>query len=259
MLREDVHRATLEMRERSMKVGVLQTKFEVLVNKVKRGAETDEDGGEHSQAYYVVKAAQEREDAQRRGDELDAAIRVSEEIVALEATLRQLTAQNDSFRTANRPVDEKDGDALATRAALRERLETAKEKLRFRREEERAPRRSCAGATRKCKGCTRRLARSTTRWTLEREAGESGALARHSAAAEETHTELMAAQDAYRTAKGLPLDGDVLGPEELDMRCEELREGTRVVVSELKAVAAEHPELATLLASYGVKLPGVEA
>ena len=41
------------------------------------------------------------------------------------------------------------------------------------------------------------------------------------------------------------------------MRCEELREGTRVVVSELKAVAAEHPELATLLASYGVKLPGV--
>ena len=77
--------------------------------------------------------------------------------------------------------------------------------------------------------------------------------------AEETHTELMAAQDAYRTAKGLPLDGDVLGPEELDMRCEELREGTRVVVSELKAVAAEHPELATLLASYGVKLPGVEA
>ena len=39
MLREDVHRATLEMRERSMKVGVLQTKFEVLVNKVKRGAD----------------------------------------------------------------------------------------------------------------------------------------------------------------------------------------------------------------------------
>ena len=93
---------------------------------------------------------------------------------------------------------------------------------------------------------------------LEREAGESETRLRDVARrAEETHTELMAAQDAYRAAKGLPLDGDVLGPEELDMRCEELREGTRVVVSELKAVAAEHPELATLLASYGVKLPGV--
>ena len=138
MLREDVHRATLEMRERSMKVGKLQTKFEVLVNKVKRhGMEGDENGGEHSQAYYVVKAAQEREEMQRRGDELDASIRKSEkEIVALEATLRQLTAQNDSFRVANRPVDERDGDALATRAALREKLETAKEKLRFHREEE---------------------------------------------------------------------------------------------------------------------------
>ena len=29
-----------------------------------------------------------------------------------------------------------------------------------------------------------------------------------------------------------------------------------VVISELKAVAAEHPELSALLASYGVKLPG---
>ena len=77
MLREDVHRATLEMRERSMKVGVLQTKFAVLVNKVKRsdtlgeGADAENGGEARSQAYYVVKAAQEREDAQRRGDELD--------------------------------------------------------------------------------------------------------------------------------------------------------------------------------------------
>ena len=262
MLREDVHRATLEMRERSMKVGVLQTKFEVLVNKVKRGAETDEDGGEHSQAYYVVKAAQEREDAQRRGDELDAAIRVSEkEIVALEATLRQLTAQNDSFRTANRPVDEKDGDALATRAALRERLETAKEKLRFRREEEARAEEELRRRDEKVQRLHEEAGEINDALdALEREAGESEARLRDTARrAEETHAELMAAQDAYRTAKGLPLDGDVLGPEELDMRCEELREGTRVVVSELKAVAAEHPELATLLASYGVKLPGVEA
>ena len=263
MLREDVHRATLEMRERSMKVGVLQTKFEVLVNKVKRGAETDEDGGEHSQAYYVVKAAQEREDAQRRGDELDAAIRVSEkEIVALEATLRQLTAQNDSFRTANRPGGrEGRGGALATRAALRERLETAKEKLRFRREEEARAEEELRRRDEKVQRLHEEAGEINDALdALEREAGESEARLRDTASERRRRTRnSWRRRDAYRTAKGLPLDGDVLGPEELDMRCEELREGTRVVVSELKAVAAEHPELATLLASCGVKLPGVEA
>jgi coiled-coil domain-containing protein 39 len=262
MLREDVHRATLEMRERSMKVGKLQTKFEVLVNKVKRhGMDGDENGGEHSQAYYVVKAAQEREEMQRRGDELDASIRKSEkEVVALEATLRQLTAQNDSFRVANRPVDERDGDALATRAALREKLETAKEKLRFHREEESRAEEELRRRDEKVRRLHEEAGEINEELdVLEREAAESEAKLRDTARrAEETHKELMAAQDAYRAAKGLPPDGDQVGPEELDMRCEELREGTRVVVSELKAVAAEHPELATLLASYGVKLPGVE-
>ena len=152
-----------------------------------------------------------------------------------------------------------DGDALAARAALRERLETAKEKLRFRREEEARAEEDLRKRDEKVQRLHEEAGEINDALDeLEREAGESETRLRDVARrAEETHTELMAAQDAYRAAKGLPLDGDVLGPEELDMRCEELREGTRVVVSELKAVAAEHPELATLLASYGVKLPGV--
>ena len=90
---------------------------------------------------------------------------------------------------------------------------------------------------------------------LEKEAAESEARLRDtSRRAEETHKQLLAAQDAYRAAKGLPLDGTEVGPEELEMRCEELREGARAAVSELKVVAAEHPELSTLLASYGVEI-----
>lgn len=96
---------------------------------------------------------------------------------------------------------------------------------------------------------------------LEKEAGESEMRLRDTAQrAETTHGLLLDAQDRYRLKKGSPADESAqgeLGAEELDMRCEELKEGTRVVVSELKQVAAKHPELATLLASYGVKLPGI--
>ena len=259
MLREDVHRTTLELRERSMKVGTLQTRFAVLVNKVKRteGSDAENGSGERSQAYYVIKAAHEREDAQRRGDALDASIRESEkEIAALEATLRHLAAQNHAFRTANRPVDAKDGDALATRATLRERLETAEAELRFRRE---GASRGEAELRRRDER-TRRLREEAGEIdgelvVLEKEAAESEARLRDtSRRAEETHKQLLAAQDAYRAAKGLPLDGTEVGPEELEMRCEELREGARAAVSELKVVAAEHPELSTLLASYGVEI-----
>jgi hypothetical protein len=65
LYREDIHRATLEMKERSLRVGKLQNKFEVLVARVKHDKDS-EDGGEHSQAYYVIKAAQQREDMQRQ-------------------------------------------------------------------------------------------------------------------------------------------------------------------------------------------------
>ena len=266
MIHEDVHRTRLEMRERSMKVNKLQTKFEVLVNKMKRPGVGDEndDGEERSQAYYVVKAAQEREDLQVQGDQLDNTIRTFErEITGLETTLAKLTQQNDSFRVANRPVDEKtDGDELSKRAALQEKLDAAKSKLTIRKDEELRIENELRKRDHNLQALHDEAGEINEELdVLEKEAGESELRLRETALrAEETHKKLLQAQDSYRKQKGLPLDDpDVLGPEELDLRTEELKEGTRVVVSELKQVAAKHPELATLLASYGVKLPGIEA
>ena len=212
MIHEDVHRTRLEMRERSMKVNKLQTKFEVLVNKMKRPGVGDEndDGEERSQAYYVVKAAQEREDLQVQGDQLDNTIRTFErEITGLETTLAKLTQQNDSFRVANRPVDEKtDGDELSKRAALQEKLDAAKSKLTIRKDEELRIENELRKRDHNLQALHDEAGEINEELdVLEKEAGESELRLRETALrAEETHKKLLQAQDSYRKQKGLPLD-----------------------------------------------------
>ena len=55
LIREDVHRITLELKERILKVEKLQNKYECISSK-SRGVDDGEEP--KSQAYYVIKAAQ---------------------------------------------------------------------------------------------------------------------------------------------------------------------------------------------------------
>ena len=60
---------------------------------------------ERSNAYYVIKAAQDKEELQREGDALDANIRKAEkEIRALENTLRVLNGRNEQYRKSFKGV-----------------------------------------------------------------------------------------------------------------------------------------------------------
>ena len=63
-----------ELHERISKIDKLRKRYEILCVSMT----PPEDGEEHSQAYYVIKAAQEREQLQREGDELDGKIRKAE-------------------------------------------------------------------------------------------------------------------------------------------------------------------------------------
>ena len=85
----------------------------------------------HSQAYYVIKAAQEREELQREGDDLDAKIRKAErEIRALENTLGLISDRNESFRKCLLRADDK-SDLSNERALLEKQLSSIFDKSRF--------------------------------------------------------------------------------------------------------------------------------
>ena len=102
-LNEEMHKITMDLREREANVEKLKARFEA----TPRG----EDEG-HSQAYYVIQAAQKREELQRKGDELDQDVRKCErEIRALQTTLDHLNARNVAYRNSFNKVDLKGEDA----------------------------------------------------------------------------------------------------------------------------------------------------
>jgi coiled-coil domain-containing protein 39 len=68
LLKEDCHRVMLELQQRRLRVDRLQSKFDVMSKKHKSVYDEDEP---RSQAYYVIKNAQEREELQKSGDVLD--------------------------------------------------------------------------------------------------------------------------------------------------------------------------------------------
>lgn len=111
---EERHSATTELRDRVGKVEKLKRRYEILMTQF-----APEDGEEdHSQAFFVIKAAQKREELQREGDELDANIRKAEkEIKALENTLRLMNDRNEQYRS-NLYRAEVDGNDLQHKEML---------------------------------------------------------------------------------------------------------------------------------------------
>ncbi|XP_065679136.1 coiled-coil domain-containing protein 39 isoform X2 [Hydra vulgaris] len=91
---EDRKKISCELHECISKIEILRKRYEILTVSI-----IPPDGEENSQAYYVIKAAQEKEELQKTGDELDAKVRKAEkEIRALENTLQLINNRNESFR-----------------------------------------------------------------------------------------------------------------------------------------------------------------
>uniref|UniRef100_A0A8C6XDW6 Coiled-coil domain-containing protein 39 n=1 Tax=Naja naja TaxID=35670 RepID=A0A8C6XDW6_NAJNA len=118
-----------EFHERLSKIEKLKSRYEI-VTIVMMPPEGEE---EKTQAYYVIKAAQEKEDLQREGDTLDAKIQKAEkECIALENTLHVLNNCNSQYRNSFKQVVEK-SDEFKEKTKLEEEKRAADEKHRYKR------------------------------------------------------------------------------------------------------------------------------
>lgn len=119
----------MEYNERQAKIGKLQNRHEILMMSM---APFEEEEAK-SQAYYVIKAAQEKEELQRIGDELDAKIRKTEkENLALNNTIEVLNTSNERFRTSFNRVSES-SEEMSEIEQLEEKLRSVQEEIRHKR------------------------------------------------------------------------------------------------------------------------------
>merc|ERR1711953_1557213 len=123
---EERHKSAVELAERKSKIYNLKMKYENVVSKVKK----EEGEEQHSQAHYVIKAAQEKEELQRKGDELDDKIRRAErEIRALENTLGHFVTRNRKYKENFQTANQQNQTELEEKQMLEEQSRAANEVL----------------------------------------------------------------------------------------------------------------------------------
>ena len=125
---EERHKVAVELQYRKTRVKNLRIKYEGLIQRNKSSTGEVEAPGEHSQAYYVIKAAQEKEELQRYGDELDGKLRKCEkEIKALANTLDHLKMRNKNYR--DKFIQGAEGADLEKKQILEDQCRAASETL----------------------------------------------------------------------------------------------------------------------------------
>ncbi|NXU16150.1 CCD39 protein, partial [Pardalotus punctatus] len=126
LLDQERHRMSAEFQDRLWKIDRLKCRYEIFTLSMM----PPEGEEEKSQAYYVIKAAQEKEELQQEGDALDAKIcKAEKEIIAMENSLCALKNWNRSYKNSLKAVPETSQD-LQEKLKLEKQKRDADEKYR---------------------------------------------------------------------------------------------------------------------------------
>ncbi|GBG72241.1 hypothetical protein CBR_g11171 [Chara braunii] len=247
---EDVHRAIIQKKERGMRIAKLQAKYDVLLGRMRK-----DEGEEFSQAYYIIKAVQEREMLQREGDALDGKIRQAEkETRALEVSLAQLNEQNNLFRSSFRPVE--NAKLKEEQNQLRAMLDKAYDQLKLERTEERLLIQELQRLDNRLDEMAKEEA--TIQCSVERLSEKLTAVERD--ALEQKEKKRRASTKVERLRRELQekkgQDAKII---EHYLQLVELREVNKSILTELRVIIADNqeiaPEIERLLTEENLKLP----
>ncbi|NXC01658.1 CCD39 protein, partial [Orthonyx spaldingii] len=127
LLDQERHRMSAEFQDRLWKIDRLKCRYEIFTLSM-----MPPEGEEmKSQAYYVIKAAQEKEALKQEGDDLDAKISKAEkEIIAMENSLCVLKSWNRNYKNSFKTVPET-SEELEEKLTLEKEKRDADEKYRY--------------------------------------------------------------------------------------------------------------------------------
>ena len=262
MAEDERHKLALDLGERAQRIAALRAKYETLCART-RGSDgsssaADEAGGQ-GQAFFVLAAAQRREELQREGDELDRNVRRAEkEMKALAHTLHYLNARNDTIRVAFSRVEEGSDDAASVRAleaqanAAQDGLFKRKRQLAQLAQEREAAERQLADAADGAAGLQAQLEQ------LEAAAARAEAEQRQQfATVEAARGKLELARGRHRRARRT--GGAAPTPDELAFLAQGLRDSNASVLFTLgqlaKGYAQLKPTLHALLGERNLRMP----